>query len=197
MPQQMGGRTVVATGALGLLWIIVYWLWPVGGTSSGTIEARAGDDPPTLPPPRFEHRPIHRTSSMNTPEFFDHRLEDGETFASVSERYFGTPIHADAIARSNPLTSPDRLHAGRVIRVPRDPSNIQGASPEGIPHLPEGEYVVRRGDTLSGIARRLHGDAGFAGLIFEANRDVLTDGNTLREGQRLRIPRRKAESRGR
>jgi len=49
-------------------------------------------------------------------------------------------------------------------------------------------YVVRKGDTLSKIADEYYGDARLYTKIFEANRDVLTDPNKIRPGQKLRIP---------
>jgi len=49
-------------------------------------------------------------------------------------------------------------------------------------------YVVQQGDTLSKIAAAHYGDARLYTKIFEANRDVLTDPNKIRPGQKLRIP---------
>lgn len=49
-------------------------------------------------------------------------------------------------------------------------------------------YTVKSGDTLSGIARELYGDASKYPLIFEANQPMLTDPNKIYPGQVLRIP---------
>ena len=49
-------------------------------------------------------------------------------------------------------------------------------------------YRVRRGDTLSEIARELLGDPGKANAIFEANRNVLDDPDLIFPGQELRVP---------
>jgi len=49
-------------------------------------------------------------------------------------------------------------------------------------------YVVQKGDTLSKIAREYYGDAMLYPKIFEANRDILSDPNRIKPGQRLRIP---------
>jgi len=56
----------------------------------------------------------------------------------------------------------------------------------------EGEveiYVVKPGDTLSGIAKALYGKAGRWHEIFEANRDIIKKPNLIRPGWKLRIPR--------
>lgn len=49
-------------------------------------------------------------------------------------------------------------------------------------------YVVQKGDTLSKIAREHYGDPMLYPKIFEANRDILSDPNRIKPGQRLRIP---------
>ena len=49
-------------------------------------------------------------------------------------------------------------------------------------------YVVKKGDTLSKIALEYYGDAKLYPQIFDANRDILTDPNKIRVGQKLRIP---------
>ena len=49
-------------------------------------------------------------------------------------------------------------------------------------------YVVKSGDTLSKIAEEFYGDKMLYPKIFEANRDVLSDPNKIKPGQKLRIP---------
>jgi len=49
-------------------------------------------------------------------------------------------------------------------------------------------HTVARGETLSAIAERWYGDAGSFRLLFEANRDQLTDPDLIVVGQQLRVP---------
>ena len=49
-------------------------------------------------------------------------------------------------------------------------------------------YKVRSGDTLSSIADQFYGDPAKFTIIFEANRDQLTNPNVIIVGQELRIP---------
>jgi nucleoid-associated protein YgaU len=51
------------------------------------------------------------------------------------------------------------------------------------------EYTVRRGDSLSLIARAKYGDAMRWPTIYEANRDQIKDPNLIYPGQVLRIPK--------
>jgi nucleoid-associated protein YgaU len=49
-------------------------------------------------------------------------------------------------------------------------------------------HVVARGDTLSKIAEQYYGDKMLYPKIFEANRNVLSDPNKIKPGQKLLIP---------
>ncbi|WP_188149600.1 peptidoglycan-binding protein LysM [Teredinibacter waterburyi] len=49
-------------------------------------------------------------------------------------------------------------------------------------------YTVKPGDSLSKIAKEVYQNAGKYGLIFEANKPMLTDPNKIYPGQTLRIP---------
>ncbi|HMM33816.1 MAG TPA: LysM peptidoglycan-binding domain-containing protein [Thermoanaerobaculia bacterium] len=49
-------------------------------------------------------------------------------------------------------------------------------------------HVVEKGDTLGAIAKKYYGKASAYMKIFEANKDVLTDPDKIKPGQKLRIP---------
>ena len=49
-------------------------------------------------------------------------------------------------------------------------------------------YTVQPGDTLSLIARQVYGNAGLWTIIFEANRDTMSNPSLIRPGQVLKIP---------
>ena len=49
-------------------------------------------------------------------------------------------------------------------------------------------YTVKRGDSLSKIAKKVYGDAKLYNKIFEANQPMLKDPNLIYPGQSLRIP---------
>jgi nucleoid-associated protein YgaU len=50
-------------------------------------------------------------------------------------------------------------------------------------------YTVKRGDSLSKIAKSYYGDAMKYPVIFEANREVIKDPDFIYPGQVLRIPK--------
>ncbi len=77
--------------------------------------------------------------------------------------------------------------------MPDNPKIPQGGTPS--PKVPQGgttDYTqwheVKKGETLSKIARHYYGDASLYPKIFEANQDVLKDPDKIQIGQRLRIP---------
>ena len=49
-------------------------------------------------------------------------------------------------------------------------------------------YTVKKGDTLSAIAKQYYGDANKYPVIFEANKPMLTHPDKIYPGQSLRIP---------
>ena len=51
-----------------------------------------------------------------------------------------------------------------------------------------GEYEVKSGDTLSGIAKSIGRGSLNYQQIFDANRDILSDPDKIEPGQRLKIP---------
>jgi nucleoid-associated protein YgaU len=59
-------------------------------------------------------------------------------------------------------------------------------APQAAPPL--ATYTVKQGDTLSKIAKEHLGNAANYMAIFEANRDQLTDPDTIKPGQVLKIP---------
>lgn len=77
------------------------------------------------------------------------------------------------------------LSLGNVGGVSGVDDDITVITPE-----PEAEfYEVKKGDSLSKIAKRYYGDAMKYKDIFEANQPMLKDANLIYPGQVLRIPR--------
>lgn len=209
----MNDRTTGVFSALGVLvvvWIVAYWSWPASGPSvSLTPVETEGElvvepEPVPQPAPRpvsprpapVVIEPERETSpepgGVIPPEFRPYTVQAGDNFDRISQRVYGTTRHGLAIARANPLLDPRRLRVGQVIRVPVDPSNIQGIPVGEPPPAPAEtrviEYTVKRGDTLSGIATSFYGSARYVDFLFDANRDRLRSRDDLRLGQVLRVP---------
>ncbi len=73
--------------------------------------------------------------------------------------------------------------------------NVKGVSDvkvDGLQTPPAKEkveyYIIKKGDTLSAIAKQFYGKANDYPKIFEANREVIKDANLIYPGQKIRIP---------
>ena len=73
--------------------------------------------------------------------------------------------------------------------------NVQGVSEVKIDQLQAPPvqakveyYVIKKGDTLSAIAKQFYGKANDYPRIFEANREVILAPNKIYPGQKIRIP---------
>jgi LysM repeat protein len=87
------------------------------------------------------------------------------------------------------------LLAGLVAKGRRFLSNAQPpqTEPPSDPEPPpshEKVYVVQPGDSLSLIAKKVYGDYSLWPVIFEANRDKISDPSLIRVGMELLIPSR-------
>ncbi len=74
-----------------------------------------------------------------------------------------------------------------------DFSSVQSGGSSTAPSAPsqDGEetYTVKKGDSLSKIAKRVYGDAQQWRKIHEANRDIIDNPDLIHPGQVLKLPR--------
>jgi LysM repeat protein len=110
------------------------------------------------------------------PEYgpFIHIVQWGESLSGIAARY-GTTV--GAILHANYIANPDRIYAGQRLSIPAR------TGPYYPPSGGHGGYVVRAGDTLSGIACRF-------GVSVNALVRVngIVNRNRIYAGQRLTIP---------
>jgi LysM repeat protein len=65
-------------------------------------------------------------------------------------------------------------------------------APQAAPAPPPEEerwHEVQKGETLSGIAKQYYGKASLYPKIFDANRNILSNPDLIKPGQRLKIPK--------
>lgn len=224
-----GGKIATGLFALVVIWIIVFWLWQPAEPGISFGDASRHNEPnrptasggesstrPVLPDPIVEvpqqrpepakpanPEPAAPKPGVVAPEFTEYTVQPGDTFASIARRFYGSSGKAELIARANPLVDPTRIKNGRVLKIPKDPSNIQGkpvtASPPTAPGQTPGlspsapaagerRHTVERGDTLTSISKKYYGTIKKADVILKANRNVLSKAEDLRPGQTLAIP---------
>ena len=91
------------------------------------------------------------------------------------------------------------LEFNKMVKTENTINKIQiqaGAAASTLPGpavpAPAGEvtmYEVKAGDTLGAIAQRFYGKASLYPKIFEANKDILTNPDLIKVGQKLKIPK--------
>lgn len=67
-------------------------------------------------------------------------------------------------------------------------SGGSSTAPSAPPKAPEQTYTVKKGDSLSKIAKRVYGDAKQWPKIHEANRDIIDNPDLIHPGQVLKLP---------
>lgn len=85
------------------------------------------------------------------------------------------PSMAPPVAAAPPASMPTPMATSPAVE------RADGPAPGRI-------HVVERGDTLSAISKQYYGKASDYMRIFNANKDLLTDPDKIKPGQRLRIP---------
>jgi LysM repeat protein len=136
---------------------------PTGGALSSSVARRISDQaaPPDASPSGF------------------HRVRYGETLSSIAKD-FG--VSQRDLKRWNELRPEGRIAAGQRLRVA--PPKLRTAPPTAADSAAAARtHVVRRGETLKGLARRY-------GVSVQALRDAngLSERQPLKAGKSLRIP---------
>jgi LysM repeat protein len=87
-----------------------------------------------------------------------------------------------SVATAPPLPQAENTSLDPVLTlVPLNSTNTES------PTEPQ-TYIVKKGDTLSGIARKAYGEGASWKTVYDANRHILTSPNDLRPGMELIIP---------
>ncbi|MCX8013801.1 MAG: LysM peptidoglycan-binding domain-containing protein, partial [Rectinema sp.] len=112
-----------------------------------------------------------------------YKVVQGDTLTAISRRY---GVSISMIAKVNPSLNPDRLKIGQTLMIPVSLQPLQKttAAPAG----QAGDaltYIVKKGDTLYGIARQFGTSAQTIAKLNGMSLDSL-----LRIGQTLKVPAR-------
>lgn len=140
------------------------------------------------------------------PDMYVYKWKSGDKIDLLAERYLGSAKYADRLRMVNEGRNESNLVAGETFFVPTlesiaPPAVVQQPkpaapgtvaqpsekpAPKGLTE--DGFYVVQKGDVLGTIAQRVYGSSKKWQKIFDANRDLLKDANSLKVGMKLRIP---------
>ena len=101
------------------------------------------------------------------PQYITYVIQPGDTLSGIAQKY-GTTV--DALAKLNGISDPDKIYAGRTIRVPENGSSAPVY------------YTIRPGDTLSGIAQKYSTTVSALARL-----NGISDPDKIYAGDRIRI----------
>ena len=121
-----------------------------------------------------------------------------ETLSEIAQKALGSARRWREIALLNPDVDPDRLPLGKVLKLPTGGSTTAASSSPATADATTSSatasrgartYVVRSGDNLSTIAKRVLGSAAKWRSIYELNKAALQhDPDNLHPGLTLVLP---------
>jgi nucleoid-associated protein YgaU len=169
-----------------------------GGTALGVPAVRPASPATTLTTPSAPATLAAASSSSAR----EHVVASGDTLSSIAAKYLGSEARWDEIAKANPGVNPNSMRVGTKLAIPAggaapkataSATPVLGTNPSAAPSAASTsarEYVVKAGDTLSGIARQTLGNADWE-TIYDANRDLIgPNPAALKVGMKLSIPKR-------
>lgn len=210
------------------VWVVTYWLYEPRSSRAPAmvaIDSQPVAAPPkiTLDPPQPATVPspgalatapqpslpvaTQPTVKLEPPQFREYTVRKGDTsWQKIAARpeVFSDSGKWQAVAKANPLVSPDRLKPGKtVLKIPLDPDNIQGrlvqVNPDGStlpaaqpitaqPSPASTTYTVTRDDSLWSISKKVYGKGSLWRTIYEANRSQIKNPDRPPAGAVLTIP---------
>lgn len=183
-----------------------------GSASSVSIEPAGGKRAIDFSPAPSSDLTSAASSSELHSSSTGYTVKKGDTFAKIA-RTLKTSVAS--LEAANPGISSNHLKIGQVLAIPSDAgattssgsssSSTSATSSEsrsvsrstessvretqGASSARPSTYVVKKGDTLTKIARKYYGDEKAWQRIMRANRDILNrDGSNLKVGMELRLP---------
>ncbi len=127
-----------------------------------------------------------------------HHAQPGDTLSGIAQKYYGDRNYWRTIYQANrdKMDSPDVVRTGVRLVIPKRADRRAPAEHRTFPPSHEQprratgyrDYRIQPGDTLSQLAQRFMGSQRHTDDLYELNRDVIDDPDTLVVGKTLRVP---------
>ena len=171
--------------------------WPELPGTTPLIPSAAGPTQPTLviTPPPGTAGPTASLSGATT-----YKIQRGDMLTPIAKKY---GVTVNAIVAANQGLDPARLKIDAVIKIPAPlhaatpVASTRPAAPATRPAVvttvattikPGTTYKVKKGDTLTTIARAAYGATGSWKKIFQANQAAISDPDVVPIGTQITIP---------
>ncbi len=128
-----------------------------------------------------------------------HRVQPGDSFASLARAYYGHEKYTRFLIASNPqVPTPNRLRVHDVLKIPPLPTDDRFPRSKAtdditarMPAAPRRTYTVRSGDSFYRIARNVLCNASRWQELLALNKALVQgEPRRLRPGQILKLPER-------
>ncbi len=113
--------------------------------------------------------------TVNSGNYIRYTIQRGDTLSSIATRYNTT---VDELARLNNIQNPNRIYTGETLLIPTKNNSISSGSDDKNNTI----YIVRKGDTLTSIAKRYN--TTVSNIVRNNN---IVNPNLIYPGQRLII----------
>lgn len=137
-------------------------------------------------PPRQERKPAITRAAATAPKTtpkVNHKVRKGETLAMIASRY---QVPVNRIMKDNGIRKASQVQAGKNLVISggrATPKTAASTRPAPAPaRKPTFTYTVKKGDTLTSLAKRFDTD------VKSITAENKLSGSTLRANQQLRIP---------
>jgi len=139
-----------------------------------TIEAREERNPTveTRPPKKMKISTKVLLPKLSTPQFGQYKVKRGDTLNKIAHQLH---ISAKEIAQINQLNSTHLLKIGQTLKIPMPQEKIDSYI--------SGEYLVKQGDTLIGIAKAFDLDPK---ALTKFNH--ITSSTMIQAGKKIKLP---------
>lgn len=118
----------------------------------------------------------------NLPDMMFYPWQQGDTFAALAQRYYGSKDKVTRLTKANEGRSEVSIAVGERLWIPISEGSKTDLTADGR------TYLVKKGDVLSSISQHFYGTAKKWPKILDANRDILASPEKLKVGMTLRIP---------
>jgi nucleoid-associated protein YgaU len=134
----------------------------------------------------FERGKVGRAAADDTPTPASRGASRPQTKSAITPSQHDATVGAPRTGTTPPPTAP-RASKGRAQGATATSSPSAAATTPTATAAPR-TYTVAKGDSLSKIAQQVYGRADRWKLIFEANRDLISDPDLIHPGQVLVLP---------
>ncbi len=126
-----------------------------------------------------------------------HHVQPGDTLSTIAQKYYGDRNYWRTIydANRDKMTSPNGLRVGVRLVIPKraetvDESTTQPSRTQVTANTQYRNYTVQPGDSLSRLAQKFMGSQRHTNKLYELNRNVIADPDSLTVGTVIRVPQR-------